>query len=39
MAAWKGGEGWTKYKIAAVLGVAAPTVDSIINVGKKADGA
>ena len=27
--------GWTKYRIAAELGVAAPTVDSIIKAARK----
>jgi DNA-binding NarL/FixJ family response regulator len=29
--------GWTKYRIAAELGVAAPTVDSIIKAARKDD--
>jgi DNA-binding NarL/FixJ family response regulator len=27
--------GWTKYRIAAELGVAAPTVDSVIKAGRR----
>jgi DNA-directed RNA polymerase specialized sigma24 family protein len=31
-------EGWSKYKIAATLGVKAPTVDSIIEAAEREQG-
>lgn len=30
--------GWSKYRIAAVLGVGGPTVDSIVKTAERQDG-